>query len=154
EESLGEVELTGSAVRLLLTGSKGLVVTGLWTIAQDKQKKHQWNELEKVVQQIMNLQPHFITPWIFQSWNISYNVSVETDLTSDQYYFIARGIQLLAEGDRQNRNQPNMREMNGFYIQNKFGVSDRVHVLRSMFQLSCIEPGERDPDRYRTRDQG
>ena len=46
-------------------------------------------------------QPHFIT-WIFQGENIAYNVSVEMHGSGDMYYYIARGIELLAEGERRN----------------------------------------------------
>src|SRR5438876_376713 len=49
EESLGEVELSGSAIRLGLIGSRGLVTCGLWITAMEKQKKNQWNELEILV---------------------------------------------------------------------------------------------------------
>ena len=62
EESIGEVELTGSAVRLLLTGSRGFAVCVLWNTAIDKQMRHEWNEMEIVVNSITKLQPHFVTP--------------------------------------------------------------------------------------------
>jgi len=42
EENRGEVELTGRAVNLLLTGSRGVVVCGLYLSAQEKQKKQQF----------------------------------------------------------------------------------------------------------------
>src|SRR5579885_1356598 len=70
EQSRGEVELSGAVVRLGLTGSRGLVTCLLWREAQDQQKKNQWNELEVTVRSVAKLQPHFITPWLFQSWNL------------------------------------------------------------------------------------
>src|SRR5262245_634814 len=79
EENLGEVELTGSALRLSLTGSRGVAVCYLWVVADNMKKRHKWNELELVVNSIIKLQPHFIEPWLFQSWNLAYNVSVEAD---------------------------------------------------------------------------
>src|SRR5262249_24964633 len=56
EESLGEVKLTDSAVRLMLTGSRGLVICYLWNTAQDRQAKHEWNELELIIDSITKLQ--------------------------------------------------------------------------------------------------
>jgi hypothetical protein len=107
---------------------------------------------------VTRLQPNFITPWIFQSWNIAYNVSVENDKLGDMYFYIARGIELLAEGDRLNTKvdrrpgkegrklgSPDIRYQIGFYYQNKFGVSDKVNTLRALMQVSCIPPGERRP---------
>ncbi|MBL8792546.1 MAG: hypothetical protein JNM56_01445, partial [Planctomycetia bacterium] len=38
------------------------------------------------------------------------------------------------------------------YYMDKIGHADQQRTLRSLFQLSCIDPQERDPDRMRTRD--
>src|SRR5262245_20486218 len=85
EQNRGDVELTGSAVRLMLTGSRGLVVCVLWNTAMEKQKRNQWNELELIVRSITKLQPHFIQPWLHQSWNLAYNVSVDCHDLRDMY---------------------------------------------------------------------
>src|SRR5947209_12166391 len=66
EQARGEVDLTGAVVRLSLIGSRGLATCVLWNEAMDKQKKNQWNELELLVRSLTKLQPHFITPWLFQ----------------------------------------------------------------------------------------
>src|SRR5262245_62034321 len=92
QEQLGAVELTGSALRLSLTGSRGLAVCFLWWTAIEKQKRHEWNKLSKLVRSVTKLQPHFITPWLFQSWNLAYNVSVENDRIRDKYFYITQGI--------------------------------------------------------------
>ena len=102
EVARGEVELTSSAVRLMLTGSRGLAVTVLWYNAMDKQKRGEYHDLELIVSSITKLQPYFITPWLYQSWNISFNVAVECDRPRDKYYYISRGLDLLAEGERRN----------------------------------------------------
>jgi hypothetical protein len=148
ETNRGEADLTGSALRLSLSGLRGMVTCYLWVSANDKQMKNQWNELELLVNSLTKLQPHFITPWLFQSWNLSYNVSVESDRVNDKYFYIARGIQLLAAGERQNQNQPDLRYWLGNMTQNKIGQSDETNYLRSLFQLSGIEPRERDPARF------
>ncbi|MFO0930176.1 MAG: hypothetical protein U0736_24650 [Gemmataceae bacterium] len=155
EQSRGEVELVGSVVRLGLTGSRGLVTCILWNQAIDKQKKNQWNELEVLVRSLTKLQPHFITPWLFQSWNLAYNVSVESDRVRDKYFYVTRGVELLAEGERQNRNHPDLRWSIGYYLQHKIGLSDETNYQRSLFQLSLIPPNERDPARFwRQTDSG
>jgi hypothetical protein len=145
EQDQGEVGLTGSALRLTLLGSRGLVVCSLWVAATEKQKKHEWNELELIVDSLTKLQPHFITPWLFQSWNLSYNVSVESDRIRDKYFYITRGIQLLAEGERQNKNHPDLRFSMGFYNQHKIGLADEANTLRCLYNMSSIDPLERDP---------
>jgi hypothetical protein len=149
EEDRGEVELPGAVLRLSMLGSRGLVTCGLWYWAQEKQKKNQWNELELLVRTVTKLQPHFTTPWQFQSWNLAYNVSVESDRVRDKYFYVTRGLTLLAEGERQNRDNPELRFWLGFHLQQKINVSDETNVMRSLAQLSLIPPNERDPNRFR-----
>lgn len=168
EETLGGVNLTSSAIRLVLTGSRGLAVTMLWYNAMDKQKRAEWNELEMIVESITQLQPYFVTPWLYQSWNISFNVAVECDRPRDKYYYISRGIELLAEGERRNRGtektgppdpnevvfpgNPEMRHFIGFFYQLKIGGSDERLTMRSLLELSCIDPIERRPERFLAND--
>ena len=142
----GDPELAAETAQHMLLGMRGLAVTLLWYDAIDKQKRNDFHLFEKRVKAVTALQPHFITPWIFQSWNIAYNVSVEMHGLGDMYFYIARGIELLAEGERRNRKSPDMRYQIGFYYQNKFSVSDQVQTLRCLYQLSCIPPAERNPD--------
>lgn len=149
----GDKELGGAAIQLLLTGSRGLAVCGLWLGAIEKQRQQEWSELDIAVDSITKLQPHFTAPWLFQSWNLAYNVSVEMDRLNDMYFYIARGIGVIAEGEALNRNNPDLRYNIGFYYQNKFGVSDRVTTLRCLYQLSCIPEEERDPDRLLNPDK-
>ena len=124
-------------------------MTALWKAAIDRQARNEWNELELLVRLLTKLQPHFLTPWLFQSWNLSYNVSVESDRVKDKYFYIARGIELLAQGERLNRDNPDMRFWIGFYYNNKFGSSDEKVTLRSLLQLSGIDPAKRDPNDLR-----
>ncbi len=148
EESRGVVDLTGAVVRLGLTGSRGFATCFLWNSAIEKQKKNQWNELEVLVRSLTKLQPHFITPWLFQSWNLAYNVSVESDRIRDKYFYVTRGVELLSQGERQNRNHPDLRWSIGFYLQHKIMMSDETNYQRSLFQLSLIPPHDRDPARF------
>ncbi len=152
EQSRGEVELSGAVVRLSLTGLRGLATCVLWDAAQEQQKKNQWNELEVTVRSVAKLQPHFITPWLFQSWNLAYNVSVESDRVNDKYFYITRGIEFLAEGERQNRDNPDLRWSIGFYNMHKITQSDETNVLRSLYQMSYVPPTERDPARFWGKD--
>jgi hypothetical protein len=152
----GDPEVTGSLARLSLVGVRGPVITGLWWAANEKQKRNEWHELELLVKAVIRLQPNFLTPWLFQGWNIAYNVSVENDKLGDMFHFIARGIDLIAEGDRLNTKtvrladgtdrkigSPDLRHTVGFFYQNKFGVSDKVNTLRCLMQLAAVAPGDR-----------
>ena len=144
----GEPDLTGEAVRLAMTGVRGFVVTYTWLTAIEQQKRNDFHKFEQSIKAVTTLQPHFITPWIFQSWNVAYNVSVEMQSLGDMYFYIARGIDLGAEGERRNRRVPDLRYWIAFYYQNKFGVADQVQTLRCLFQLSCMPPDERNAQNY------
>ncbi len=163
----GEVELTSSALRLTLLPSRGLATCFLWQLAIEKKKKHQWNELELVVRSITKLLTYFFSPLLFQIWNFYYNVSVECDRTTDKYFYITRGLQLLAEGERKHQGihdledfagtrtpfpgNPDMRFHIAMFYQMKIGNSDEKNAMRCMFDMSCIDPLERDPRNfYRT----
>jgi hypothetical protein len=158
EQTRGEVALTDSGIRLMLTGSRGLVNTYLWLSAIEKQRKHEWNELDLLVRSLTKLQPHFLSPWLFQSWNLAFNVAVECDQPRDKYFYIARGIELLAEGERRNQGSdnpdpelrfpgsPEMRHNIGFFYQLKIGQSDDQNVMRCFFDMSSMDPADRDPD--------
>jgi hypothetical protein len=165
ETTRGHSNVLGSTIQVSLTGSRGFAVCVLWMTAIEKQKRHEWNELKLLVNVITKLQPHFLTPWLFQSWNLAYNVSVESDRVVDKYFYITEGISLLAEGERINRGRgidsdgqefiignPDMRFWIGFYYMNKFGLSDENNYLRCLYQLSCIEPSKRDPAALRASD--
>ena len=152
DEDRGDVELTGKIITLGLTGLRGVVVTALWNSAKDKMEKNQWNELELLVRQVTKLQPHYITPWLFQSWNLSYNVAVQCDREADQYFYITRGVELLSEGERQNKYNSELRYYVGFYNQHKIMIADRTSMLAALYHMSCIDPGKRDPRRFRKPD--
>src|SRR5262245_29123097 len=158
EVAKGEVELTSSAVRLSLTGSRGLAVTFLWSAALKQQERHEWNELELVIGAITKLQPYFITPWLFQGWNLAHNVSVECDRPHDQFYYVSRGLNLLAEGERRNyeqgMGQPDLRHFIGVAYQGKFGISDEKTTMRCLLDLACIDPVRRDAERFWTVAEG
>src|SRR5438128_2623494 len=139
----GEVELTSAVVRQLLTGSRGYAVTALWYSAMDKQRRNEYHELELLVKSITKLQPYFITPWLFQSWNLAFNVAVECDRPQDKYYYVSRGLQLLAEGERRNQGSgldadgqprfpgnPDLRHHMGFTYQLKIGHSDEKNAMQ------------------------
>ncbi|MSQ93114.1 MAG: hypothetical protein EXR98_01005 [Gemmataceae bacterium] len=162
----GEVELTSAVVRQLLTGSRGYAVTALWYSAMEKQRRNEYHEFEILVKSITKLQPYFITPWLYQSWNLAFNVAVECDRPRDKYYYISRGLELAAEGERRNRGvgdeaaaakdttrtvfpgNPDLRHWIGFVYQLKIGNSDERLTMRSLLEMSCIDPLERDPDQF------
>jgi hypothetical protein len=159
----GEVALTDTTMHLILGGVRGFAVTYLWHTAIEHQKRHEYSELTAAVNSLTQLQPHYISPWLFQSWNLAFNVSVECDRSRDKYFYISRGLELLAQGERKNRGNesadpelrspanPEMRYYVGFTYQLKIGHGDEKRTLRCLLDLSCIDPNKRRPEPFLAR---
>ncbi len=157
ELDLGDPEIESAAFQVSLVGSRGLAITVLWRQVMQAQLRGEYQMMQFYAKLVSRLQPHFVQPWLYQAWNIAYNVSVENDQLGDAYYYIASGVSLLSEGDRINTRthrrggdfyvvgSPDIRYWLGFYMQNKFTVADKVNTFRSLAAVSCIPPDERDP---------
>jgi hypothetical protein len=152
EENQGEVSLVGVAMRRSLIGSRGLVLCGLWSMAVEKQKTNELNQLELLANAIAQLTPHTIAPWKYQSWNFAYNVSAKCESTRDKYFWIGRGIDMAAQGVRHNVQNAQLRSTVAYYYSDKIGLADQRRMLRTLFALSCIDPKERDPANLRRAD--
>ena len=83
---------------------------------------------------ITKLQPHFLSIWTFQSWNLAYNVSVEWDAPEDKYEWIKKGIQFVQEGVDKNRKSPDLVWDTAWYYYHKLGFSDESIILRRLFR--------------------
>ena len=62
-----------------------------------------WDRMKATVDLITKLQPHFLSVWTFQGWNLAYNVSVEWDAPEDKYDWIKQGIKFLQDGVEKNQ---------------------------------------------------
>lgn len=165
--NLGEVDLGGSITRFVLASFRGPLICGLWWEARTAQQKHEYEQMELVIRALSKLQPHYRGPWRYEAWNLAYNVAVEFDSVADKYFFIARGIRWLVEGERINRGtywdslsqqlvkvgDPDMREEVGVYTQDKFTFADEAQLFRILLQISCIPPERRDLTRLKNDPQ-
>ena len=151
EQDRGEVQLTESAFSVLLTGSRGFLTCYLWMKANEYQEKNYLSELELCVQALTKLQAHFIRPWEFQSWNLSYNVAAQCDRVPDKYYFIYRGIESWPRASGGTGTIPICVTSSALTYRWRICESDDRNLFRSLFQLSCIDPAERDPTSSRSR---
>jgi hypothetical protein len=100
------------------------------------------------VDKITKLQPHFLSVWTFQGWNLAYNVSVEWDAPEDKYEWIKKGIQFLQDGVRKNRKSPDLIWYTAWTYYHKIGFSDESIILRRLFRDDSDEPFKTylDPD--------
>ena len=106
QASLGEIDPASETMKLATLGLRGLAVNQLWRKADEYKKKEDWTNLTATLEQLARLQPNIITFWKFQSWNVSYNVSVQFDDYRDRYYYVRQGIEFLQQGVEKNKKEP------------------------------------------------
>jgi hypothetical protein len=97
------------------------------------------------VDMITKLQPHFLSIWTFQSWNLTYNVSVEWDAPEDKYEWIKRGIKFVQEGVKKNNKSPDLIWDTAWYYYHKIGFSDESIILRRLFYDDEDESFKKSP---------
>ncbi len=134
EATLGQVDAGSFMLKLaLLGGMRGIVANALWMRAQDLQRMQEWDKLDATVSFITKLQPHFLSIWTFQGWNLAYNVSVEWDDPADKYEWIKRGIKHLKSGVDNNPTSSDLAWNTAWTYYHKYGFADEAIVLRREF---------------------
>jgi len=113
-----------------LGGFRGLIANALWIRASELQDDDKFFEMAQLADWITKLEPHFAQVWIYQAWNLAYNISVRFKDFSDRWRWVERGIQLLRdEGLRYNPNEPLLyRELAGFFQHKLGGYTDDAHL--------------------------
>jgi len=146
EATIGEVDTGSFVLKLfLLGGFRGMAANVLWTRAIDFQKVQEWDRLKVTVDMITKLQPHFLAIWTFQSWNLTYNVSVEWDAPEDKYSWIKQGIKFVQDGVRKNQKSPDLIWDTAWYYYHKLGFSDETIILRRLFRDDEDESFKKSP---------
>jgi len=107
-----------------LGGFRGLISNFLWMRANDLQMNDQYFEAAQLADWITDLEPHFTQVWVYQAWNMAYNISVKFKDFPDRWRWVENGIELLR--DRGLRYNPDdlliYRELAWFY-QHKMGAN-------------------------------
>ena len=80
-----------------LGGFRGLISNFLWIRANDLQLDDKYFEAAQLADWITDLEPHFSQVWLFQAWNMAYNISVKFKDFPDRWRWVERGIELLRD---------------------------------------------------------
>jgi hypothetical protein len=110
-----------------LGGFRGLISNFLWIRANKLQEDDKFFEAAQLADWITKLEPTFTQVWLFQAWNMAYNISVKFkenapgDYT-DRWHWLQRGIELLRDdGLRYNPNSILIYRELGWFFQHKIG---------------------------------
>ena len=82
---------------ILLGGFRGILVDFLWMRAQKLQEEGKYFELVQLSDWIGLLEPKIPQIWIFNAWNLSYNISVEFPTPKERWNWVYQGIKLLRD---------------------------------------------------------
>jgi hypothetical protein len=135
EAAIGQIDTGSFMMKLfLLGGFRGIVADLLWVRADEYKRAHDWDKLASTVDLITKLQPHFLSIWTYQGWNLAYNVSVEWDAPEDKYQWIKKGIQFVQEGVKKNKKSPDLLWDTAWFYYHKLGFSDESIILRRLFR--------------------
>ena len=146
EAQLGEIDPTSETIKLATFGLRGVAANLLWGKANEYFKKKDWTNLSATLQQITKLEPHFISVWQFQAWNLSYNVSAQFDGFRGRYQWVIKGIDFLDEGIRYNEREPKLHWDKGWVTAQKIGRADEKVQFRRLFKEDDDFHGARPPE--------
>ena len=143
---LGEIDPTSQTIKLATLGFRGVAANILWTKANEYKMKKDWTNMAATLNQIIKLQPNFITVWRHQAWNLSYNVSVEFDDYRQRYRWVIKGINFLKKGVTYNQKSPKILSDTGWFIAQKIGRADEKKQYRELFKKDNEFHGKRPID--------
>ncbi len=147
QSNLGDIDPASETIRLATLGLRGVAVSMLWTKANEYKMKEDWTNFRATLNQLTKLQPYFIKVWLYQAWNLSYNVSVELDDVRDRFHYVKRGIEFLKKGIQYNRDSPYLLSELGWFIGNKIGRADEHKDYRRLFKADDdFHPSDRPPE--------
>ncbi len=149
QANLGEIDPAGETIKLATLGLRGVAANLLWEKANTAKMKEDWEGVQATLDQLAKLEPHFISVWRYQAWNVSYNIAVEFDDYHQRYFWIKEGIKYLRKGSRYNELEPRLIYDVGWFTGHKIGVADEKHQYRELFR---IDDDEEFPD-HRQRPQ-
>ncbi|HRR35016.1 MAG TPA: hypothetical protein P5026_13010 [Kiritimatiellia bacterium] len=125
-----------------LGGFRGVVAEVLWFRANRLQDAGRYLELVQLADWLTMLDPHASEAWVYNAWNLAYNVSVMMGRPEDRLRWVSNGITLLRDdGLRFNPRDARLyRELAWFY-QNKVGDSlDQAHLTYKLDLARQLAP--------------
>lgn len=133
QANVGKIDPASLTIKLCMLGLDSVASAILWQQAAEYKKVEDWTRLGTVVEQLKQLQPHYVQVWKYLAWDISYNVSAEFDDLRDKYYWVIRGMEFLQEGTEYNRSEPELLHEVGMFSDHKLGGADERFEYRRMF---------------------
>jgi len=113
-----------------LGGFRGIVSEVLWFRVSRLQEEGRYLELVQLADWIARLDPHASEAWVYNAWNLAYNVSVMMIRSEDRLRWVQNGVALLRDDAlRFNPREARLYRELAWLYQNKIGDSlDSAHL--------------------------
>ena len=90
-------------IPIILMGSfRGIIVDLLWIKGIAKHEEKNYFEVLAINNLIAKLQPRFPAVWMFQAWNMSYNIAHEWESPENKWKWIKAGLDFAEKGALKN----------------------------------------------------
>ncbi len=125
-----------------LGGFRGVVAEVLWFRVHRLQEEGRYMELVQLSDWLTMLDPHASEAWVYNAWNLTYNISIMMNRPEDRLRWVESGISLLRdEGLRFNPRDARLyRELSWFYL-NKIGDAlDEAHLTYKLKLATVMAP--------------
>ncbi len=132
--SLGDIDPASETMKLATLGMRGVATCILAQRVNYFFKVEDWDNVKVTLNQAAKLQPHVISFWEFQGWNVAFNISVQFDDYRDRSHWIKKGIDFLIEGSQYNRQEPRLLSRVAWFFEQKIGRSDEKRQFRRLFR--------------------
>ena len=125
-----------------LGGFRGIVSEVLWFRVSRLQEEGRYLELVQLAGWITLLDPHAAEAWIYNAWNLTYNVSIMMLRDEDRLRWVQNGIALLRDdGLRFNPREARLYRELAWLYQNKIGDTlDSAHVCYKFALAQTMAP--------------
>ena len=129
--SIAESEKKSPAITLLqhlLGGFRGLLVDAVWLRAVTLQQNKQYWELNQLCDWMGKLEPHVEDIWVFNAWNMAYNLVAEHPNSEARWQWIWRALDLLRnQGLKYNPKSGLIMKEIAWIFHNKIGRNLDIH---------------------------
>ena len=125
-----------------LGGFRGLISNLLWIRANDLQQDDKFFEAMQLANWITALEPHFSQVWVFQAWNMAYNISVKFTDPKDRWRWVSGGITLLRDqGLRYNPDDVLVYRELSWFFEHKMGADlDDANMYYKLEWAKAMKP--------------
>ncbi|MBN2313269.1 MAG: hypothetical protein JXM79_05025 [Sedimentisphaerales bacterium] len=135
---------------------RGLLVDVLWMRADKLKEEGQFFDARQLAEWITILQPRFGSVWVFQAWNMAYNISVAIPATQpdQRWRWVRNGYELLRDEaiTKYNLNDIEIYQELARILQHKLGgLSDDCHKYYKLQMALMMDPLLNSEDNQLTR---